>query len=69
MFYDMIKLIVLDVLGIRPAPMASVQTPAVPPEDEDDNPMLSEFMNPPFKDYSCGKDRMGSYPVDRERVM
>lgn len=67
MFYDMIKLIVLDVLGIRPAPMSSVQTPAVPPED--DSHMLSEFMNPPFKDYSCGEDRMGSYPVDRERVM
>ena len=60
MFYDMIKLIVLDVLGIRPAPMAPVQTPTVPPENEDDNQMLSQFKKPPFKDYSWGEDRMGS---------
>lgn len=68
MFYDMIKLIVLDVLGIRPAPMAPVQTPVVPPDDED-NRVMPEYMNPPFKDYSYGEDRMGGYPVDRERVM
>lgn len=69
MFYDMFKLIVLDVLGIRPAPMAPVQTPAVPPAGENDNHRLSKYRKTPFKDYSWGEDRMGGYPVDRERVM
>lgn len=62
--FEMLKLILLDILGIKSAPVA----PAGYFVARD-----SGFHNPAvrngFKDYSYAEDRMGGFPVDRERVM
>lgn len=67
MFYDMIKSIVLDVLGIRVVPIAPDHSSVVHPEEDDHK--KGAYMPPPHKDYSYGEDRMGGFPVDRERVL
>lgn len=62
--FEMVKLIFLDMLGIRSAPYANEQSRTATVENDDD-PARPIF--PP--DYSCGVDHMGSFPVDRDRVL
>lgn len=63
--FEMLKLILLDILGIKNAPVA----PAgyfVARDPGFHNPAVRRNG---FKDYSYAEDRMGGFPVDRERVM
>jgi hypothetical protein len=62
--FEMFKLIFLDILGIRSAPYANEQSRVETVENNDDP---ARSISPP--DYSCGVDRIGSFPVDRDRVL
>lgn len=58
--FEMLKIMFLDILGIRSAPPAPVGGYYVA------DPGLNAPR--PMANYTCNQDRTGSFPVDRDRV-